>query len=94
MCRYCIHNADAETITLGLNVHSAYERAAHAMRELESALKTYAQGLPADVKPATLDQLKNVVKTRRRLNREYAAYRPGETPGRLTGRGSDGQANS
>jgi hypothetical protein len=85
MCRYCdVENGSDEAMSAGLSVHSAQETASKAMRRLEKAIATYAEALPASAKPRTLDFLKDVVKLRRRLNRSYAEYRPGESAKRVS----------
>ena len=81
MCRYCEVDDgvnDGSVVTAGLKVHSAYQAAALKLRQLEAEIARYAEQLPPELRPTTMDFLKNVVKMRRRLNRRYASYRPGE----------------
>jgi hypothetical protein len=81
VCRYCEVDDgvnDGSVVTAGLKVHAAYQMAALKLRQLEAELARYAGQLPAELRPSTMDFLKDVVKVRRRLNKRYAAYRPGE----------------
>lgn len=83
MCRYCeVEGGSDEAMVVGLGVHSAQENASKALRRLEKAISAYAEALPAAAKPRTLDFLKEVTKLRRRLNKTYAEYRPGEPASR------------
>jgi hypothetical protein len=80
VCRYCEVDDgvnDGSVVTAGLKVHTAYQVAALKLRQLEAEIARYAEALPPGLRPTTMDFLKDVVKVRRRLNKRYAAYRPG-----------------